>query len=198
MPTLREVEIYLRGLWLLFRQDAKGFAYLDFSDRGALRSFWAILWAAPAILISFAWWRILYLQELPPGQSVGGLFFFRLTLIEATNWVVPLVMVGVVCWVIGIGEKFSAIVVVTNWLALPISYGYGVLVLLMMLVPALGGIVTLLWFVLTIALISALFRMLRMIVGDHLLTVSTLILVLLVPSMILSEVLQGYLGILPG
>jgi len=59
MPTLKEVEFYLRGLWLLFKQDSSGFSYLDLTDRGAMRSFWAVLWALPAILISFAWWRLL-------------------------------------------------------------------------------------------------------------------------------------------
>ena len=77
MPTLKEVEFYLKGLWLLFKQDPSGFAYLDLTDRGAMRSFWAILWALPAILISFAWWRLLYLQGLPEGTETGGLFFFR-------------------------------------------------------------------------------------------------------------------------
>lgn len=197
MPTLREVEIYLKGLWLLFRQDAAGLSYLDLSDRGALRSFWAIIWSLPAILISFAWWRLLFMQELAPSQTVGGLFFFRLALVEATNWIVPLVLVGILCWMIGLGEKFSPIVVVTNWLAMPIAYAYGTLILMMMLAPSLGGFVTLMWFGLTILLIATLFRVLRMVVGDQMLTLSALILVLLVPSMILSEVLQGYLGILP-
>lgn len=198
MPSLREVEIYLKGLWLLFRQQPAGLAFLDLSDRGALRSFWSALWSLPAILISFAWWRLLYLQELAPSQSVGGLFFFRLALVEATNWIVPLVLVGLVCWVIGLGDKFSSIVVVVNWLALPISYAYGTLILMLMMVPSAAGFVTLLWFVLTILLITTLFRVLRMVVGDQVLTLSALILMLLVPSMILSEWLQAYLGILPG
>ena len=119
MPTLKEVEFYLRGLWLLFKQDPAGFSYLDLTDRGALRSFWSILWALPAILVSFAWWRLLYLQGLPDGTETGALFFFRLALVEASNWVFPLVLLGILCWLIGVGEKFAAMVVVTNWLARP-------------------------------------------------------------------------------
>ena len=84
MPTLKEVEFYLRGLWLLFKQDPSGFSYLDLTDRGAVRSFWAILWALPAILISFAWWRLLYLQGLPEDTGPGAVFFFRLALVEAS------------------------------------------------------------------------------------------------------------------
>lgn len=198
MPTLKEVEFYLRGLWLLFKQDPAGFSYLDLSDRGAMRSFWSILWALPAILISFAWWRLLYLQGLPEGTGTGAIFFFRLTLVEAANWIFPLVLMGVLCWIIGIGEKFSSMVVVTNWLALPISYAYGLLVLLMMFLPALAGVVALLWLILMVSVIVALFRIIRMIAGDQLLMVSTIVMVLLVPSMIIAELLEQYLGVYPG
>jgi hypothetical protein len=198
MPTLKEVEFYLRGLWLLFKQDPSGFSYLDLTDSGAMRSFWAILWALPAILISFGWWRLLYLQGLPEGTETGALFFFRLALVEASNWLFPLILLGVLCWMIGIGEKFTSMVVVVNWLALPVSYSYGLLVLLMMFVPALAGVVAFLWLLLMITLIAALFRIVRMIVGDQLLMVSTIIMVLLVPSMIIAEVLERYLGVYPG
>ncbi|MDH4412875.1 MAG: hypothetical protein QE484_06180 [Rhizobium sp.] len=198
MPTLKEVEFYLKGLWLLFKQDASGFTYLDLSDRGALRSFWSILWAMPAILLSFAWWRLLFLQGLPEGTETGALFFFRLALIEASNWLFPLILLGVLCWMIGIGEKYASMVVVTNWLALPVSYAYGMLVLLMMFLPALAGVVALLWLLLMITVIAAIFRIVRMIVGDQLLMVSTIVMVLLVPSMIIAEVLEQYLGVYPG
>ena len=36
--------------------DARGFRYLDISDRGIMRSFWAILWCVPPIGISWIWW----------------------------------------------------------------------------------------------------------------------------------------------
>jgi hypothetical protein len=198
MPTLKEVEFYLTGLWLLFKQDPGGFSYLDLTDRGATRSFWSILWASPAILISFAWWRILYLQGMPEDTETGALFFFRLVMVEASNWLFPLILLGVLCWLSGIGEKFSSMVVVINWLALPVSYSYGLLVLLMMFVPALAGVVAFLWLMLMITLIAALFRIMRMIVGDQLLMVSTIIMVLLVPSMIIAEVLERYLEVYPG
>ena len=196
MPTLKEIEIYLKGLWLLVKQDPAGFSHLDFSDRGAARSFWSIAWALPAILLSFAWWRVLFLEGQAQGTATGALFFFRLALVEAANWLVPVILLGVLCWMVGLGEKFSALVVVTNWLALPASYAYGLLVLIMMLMPGLSGLVALLWFLLMVTLIAILFRIVRMIIGDHLLTVS--IMVVLVPSMILAEVLERYLGVYPG
>ena len=198
MPTLKEIEIYLKGLWLLLKQDPAGFAYLDFSDRGAARSFWSIAWSLPAILLSFAWWRVLFLEGQAQGAATGALFFFRLALVEAANWLVPVILLGLLCWMVGLGEKFAALVVVTNWLALPASYAYGLLVLIMMLVPDLSGLVALLWFLLMVTLIAILFRIVRMIIGDHLLTISTIVMVVLVPSMILAEGLERYLGVYPG
>jgi hypothetical protein len=198
MPTLKEIEIYLKGLWLLMKQDPAGFTHLDFTDRGAVRSFWSIAWSLPAILLSFAWWRVLFLEGQAAGTTAGPLFFFRLALVEAANWLVPVILLGVLCWMVGLAEKFSALVVVTNWLALPASYAYGLLVLIMMLLPGLSGLVALLWFLLMVTLIIILFRIVRMIIGDHLLTVSTIIMVVLVPSMILAEVLERYLGVYPG
>lgn len=198
MPTLKEIEIYLKGLWLLVKQDPAGFSHLDFSDRGAARSFWSIAWALPAILLSFAWWRVLFLEGQSPGATTGALFFFRLALVEAANWLVPVILLGVLCWMVGLGEKFASLVVVINWLALPASYAYGLLVLIMMLLPGLSGLVALLWFLLMVTLIAILFRIVRMIVGDHLLTISTIVMVVLVPSMILAELLERYLGVYPG
>ena len=198
MPTLKEVEFYLTGLWLLFRQDPKGLSHLDFSDRGALRSFWAALFALPTTLLTFLWWRGLYLKSMPEGADVGPLFFFRLGLVEIANWIVPLVLVGLVCWMVGIGARFLSIVVIANWLTLPIAYAYSVILLIMMLVPGLTGLAVLLSYVLAFALIMALFRILRMVLGDHVLTIATVTMVLLVPGMILSEALERFLDVYPG
>lgn len=198
MPTLKEVEFYLTGLWLLFTQDPKGVNYLDFSDRGALRSFWAAVFVLPTTLLTFVWWRSIYLQAQPEGAEVGSLFFFRLGLVETANWIVPLVLVGLLCWMVGIGEKFLSIVVISNWLTLPASYAYGFLLLMMLLVPGLTGLAVILSYGLAVALVMALFRILRMVFGDHVLTIATVTMVLLVPAMILSGVLERYLGIYPG
>lgn len=126
------------------------------------------------------------------------MFFFRLGLVEIANWIVPLVLVGLLCWMVGIGEKFLSIVVISNWLTLPASYAYGFLLLMMLLVPGLTGLAVILSYGLAVALVMALFRILRMVFGDHVLTIATVTMVLLVPAMILSGVLERYLGIYPG
>jgi hypothetical protein len=99
---------------------------------------------------------------------------------------------------VGIGARFLSIVVIANWLTLPIAYAYTVVLLIMMLMPGLTGLAVLLSYVLAFALIMALFRILRMVLGDHVLTIATVTMVLLVPGMILSEVLERFLDVYPG
>jgi len=197
MPTFKEVQYYLAGLWLLIRNDPRGFRYLDISDRGTLRSFWAIFWSLPPIGISWIWWQEAYLTGMPPDSSVGFAFFFRLGLVEAANWIVPLVLAGLLLSIFKIGDKFAPVVVTVNWLGVPLAYLNALLIALIAFVPGSSSISATLWLVLMLALIFALARILKMICGAHPLLVATLTLVLLVPTMLLTDFLQHFLGIYP-
>lgn len=198
MPGLKEVEYYLYGLWLLVRRSPRAPHYLDLTDRGAMRSFWSILWSAPAIVLSWLWWQMTYLDGMPRGTQAGALFFFRLALIELTNWLVPLVAAGLICLALNIGQRFSAIVFVTNWLALPVSYAYGALILLMIFLPSLMGLITLAWLVLTFGLIYALFRIVSGVCGNQPTTVTAISAAILIPAVLMSNFLERYLQVYPG
>jgi len=197
MPTFKEVQYYLSGLWLLIRMDARGFQYLDISDRGMLRSFWAILWSLPSIGISWLWWQKAYLTAMPPETSAGLAFFLRLALVEIANWLIPLILAGVLLLIFRFGDKFTPIVVVVNWLGVPTSYLNALLIALIAFVPGSSGLVALLWLALMMAIIFSLARMLRMICGTHPLFIGTLTLVLLIPTMLLTDFLQRFLGVYP-
>ncbi|ENN86365.1 hypothetical protein RHSP_20008 [Rhizobium freirei PRF 81] len=197
MPTFREVQYYLSGLWLLIRMDARGFQYLDISDRGMLRSFWAILWSLPPIGISWLWWRQAYLIAMPPETATGLAFFLRLALVEVANWVIPLVLAGLLLLIFRFGDKFAPIVVTVNWLWVPTSYLNALLIALIAFVPGSSGLVALLWLVLMMAVIFSLARILRMICGAHPLFIGALTLVLMIPSMLLTDFLQRFLGVYP-
>lgn len=194
MPGLEEVRSYLAGLWLLIKGKPAGFAHLDLSDRGMMRSFFAILWCAPAIFFSWFWWRSAVLSVMPPNTSLGIVFYLRLAMVEVANWVVPLVFAGLVAWFIGIGERFSAVVACVNWLSLPFAYANAAL-MAMMMVSGLEGMVGLLWLGLMIALVVALIRVFRMIIGPQILPVATMVMVLIVPAMLVTSELQTYLGL---
>lgn len=197
MPTFKEVQYYLSGLWLLIRMDARGFQYLDISDRGMLRSFWAILWSLPSIGISWLWWQQAYLSAMPPETSTGLAFFLRLGLVEAANWLIPPILAGVLLLFFRFGDKFAPIVVTVNWLFVPANYLNALLLALIVFIPGSKGVAALLSLVLTMAIIFSLARILRMICGTHPLFIGTLTLVLLIPSMLLTDFLQRFLGVYP-
>jgi hypothetical protein len=197
MPTFREVQYYLSGLWLLIRMDARGFNYLDMSDRGMLRSFWAILWSLPSIGVSWLWWQQAYLRAMPPETATGGPFFFRLALVEIANWLVPLILAGLLLMAFRFGDRFAPVVIIVNWLGVPTSYLNALLIALIAFVPGSSGLAAMLWLVLMVAIIFSLARMLRMIFGAHPLFIGTLTLALLIPTMLLTDFLQRFLGIYP-
>jgi len=198
MPALREVEHYLTGLWLLIKGDPSGLTYLDLSERGSLRSFWAIFWCLPSIVLSWVWWRMGFLKSMAPTVDNAGLFYLRLGMVEMANWIVPLVLVGLITLLFGIGQKFNTIVVATNWLAVPVSYAYAALIVISILLPGLAGLVSLLWLALMMALIFTLSRLMRMICGQQPLLIGTITLTLLIPALILSDMLEQFLGVYPG
>lgn len=195
MPGFREVQYYLAGLWLLIRLDARGFRYLDMSERGVNRSFWAMAWCLPPMGISWLWWRQAFLRSMPPEADVDFAFYFRLGLVELANWFVPLVFAGLLLLAFRMGERFAPVVVSINWLGVPLSYINGLLLALVFFLPGSVGLVSLLLLAFMLAQVFVLARILRMICHGHALMVGALTLVLLVPSMILSEYLQHFLGI---
>ena len=197
MPGFREVQYYLAGLWLLIRLDPRGFRYLDMSERGVNRSFWAIAWCLPPMGISWLWWRQAFLRSMPPETDVDVAFYLRLGLVEIANWFVPLVFAGLLLLAFRMGERFAPVVVSVNWLGVPLSYINGLLLALVFFIPGTVNVVSILLLILMIAQVFILARILRMIFHGHGLMVGALTLALLVPSMMLAEYLQRFLGIYP-
>ncbi|AXV14286.1 hypothetical protein CYG48_00255 [Neorhizobium sp. SOG26] len=197
MPSYHEVRLYLSGLWLLIKGDAQGFRLLDVSDRGMLRSFWAILWCLPAAVASWLWLHELVRASLPQDSRLGGLFFMRTAMLEVFNWMVPLILAGVLSLIAGTQRKFPAVVVTMNWLSVPFSWAYGVMCVIMLLAPALLPLIGLFQLALIMALVISFSRIIRMIHGPKPLTIVAFVLVLMVPNMILTEALQRFLGIYP-
>ncbi|MBW6423317.1 hypothetical protein KX729_17815 [Rhizobium sp. XQZ8] len=197
MPSIHEVRLYLSGLWLLIKGDAQGFRLLDVSDRGMTRSFWAFAWCLPAAIASWLWLHQLMLDGLPQGTRLGPLFFVRTAMLEVMNWLVPLILAGVLCLLTGIQRKFPVIVVTMNWLSVPFSWAYGLMCVMMLLAPRMLPVVGLFQLVLLFALVVSFSRIIRMIHGKQPLMITAFVLVLMVPNMILTEALQRFLGIYP-
>jgi len=197
MPSPKEIQYYLAGLWLLFKQDPAGFRQLDVSDRGMVRSFWSMIYCLPASILTWGWLRIAYQQSVPEGAA-GLDFFFRLAMVEAMNWIMPLVMAGLFAWLVGIGPRFTAIVVAVNWLALPFSYAFAVLVALLIVAPGLSGFIALCSLILMMLMAAAYLRIFRMVCGGETLIAAALTLIVHVPTMLLSDLLKRFLDIYVG
>ncbi|RWX76851.1 hypothetical protein EPK99_14360 [Neorhizobium lilium] len=195
MPSYHEVRLYLSGLWLLVKGDAQGFRLLDISNRGITRSFWAYLWCVPAMAVSWGWMRLSFLQASPPETRAGFPFFLRLAMIEAINWIVPLILIGALCLLLGLARKFPAIVVAMNWLSVPFAYVSAVLMLGVTLLPGASHLFAVLEMALLFAGVACSSRILRLICGPETLTVTAMVLLLFVPDWLLTVVLQQYLGI---
>lgn len=198
MPPFPEVRYYLTGLFLLIKGDQRGLRMLDLSDRGMLRSFWAFVWCLPPAILSWLWWQKIFLAGMPADTTVGPLFFARLAMLEVLDWFIPLIFAGIVCAFLGLGSRFIAITVAFNWISVPFSYAYGLVAIGFMLPLGLTGLLAMLHLALLVAMIFSIARILRQICGPQPLVVTTLLLVLIIPDMLLSEMLQRFLGVYPG
>lgn len=124
MPRLEEVGYYLRGLWLLLTGKPEGFQYLDFSDRGFWRSWWAILFCLPPTFLSWASFRIYFLAQAPEGTVTHPSFFAKLAVVEAMNWLIPLLVVLVMARIAGMAQAALPLIIAFNWLSVPLQWAY--------------------------------------------------------------------------
>lgn len=135
MPRLEEIGYYLRGLWLLLTGRPEGFQYLDFSERGFWRSWWAILFCLPPTLLSWASFRIYYLAQAPEGTVTHPSFFAKLVVVEAMNWLIPLLVVLVMARIAGMAQAALPLIIAFNWLSVPLQWAYVPVSLIQILSP---------------------------------------------------------------
>ena len=136
MPPIEEVRHYLRGIVLLVRQNPAGFRWLDLTDRGLQRSFWAIAWCFPLMIPNWVWWHGLFTVYGPVGAETGLLFYVRMAVIEISLWFLPYLTIGAVMAWRGLAPRFDAMVIAMNWLNVPVYILTAAIALLEILIPA--------------------------------------------------------------
>ncbi|CDZ44122.1 hypothetical protein [Neorhizobium galegae] len=128
MPSYHEVRLYLGGLWLLIRGDARGLRPFDISDKGVLRSFWAVAWCAPALIVGWIFRRMEYLRHFPQREDYSFIFFLKMLVLEAAQWIVPAVALIVLGFILRFMPLVRILIVLRNWFAVPFAYAaYAVL-----------------------------------------------------------------------
>lgn len=126
----------MHGLWLLLVGKSEGFQYLDLTERGFWRSWWAVVFCLPPTLLSWASFRLYFLTQAPQGTPTGPLFFLKLAIVEAANWLVPLLTILVLGRIAGFSRAALPLIVAFNWLSVPLQWAYVPVSLLQIWAPA--------------------------------------------------------------
>ncbi|MBZ9856259.1 transporter [Mesorhizobium sp. CA13] len=113
MLSADETQVSLTGAWRLMLGRADGLRLLDLSADGFWNSFFAIVVAAPALIVG---WVGIANEIGDPDAFAGRLsMLLRLATVDIGSWVLPLVALALVAPRAGIGGRFVHYVVASNW-----------------------------------------------------------------------------------
>ncbi|ESW83572.1 MULTISPECIES: hypothetical protein [unclassified Mesorhizobium] len=193
MLSADETYASLAGAWRLMLGKADGFRLLDLSADGFWNSFFAIVVAAPALIVG---WVGIANEIGDPNAFVGRFsMLIRLATVDIGAWVLPLIGLALVAPRVGVGGRFVHYVVASNWASAIIAW--------MMLPSALirlfltsanevSGLVSLLLFALSMVLT---WRMTNVAIGRGAAAGSAVFAGMFVASLIVLFGLQALLGI---
>ncbi|AZN97331.1 transporter [Mesorhizobium sp. M9A.F.Ca.ET.002.03.1.2] len=120
MLSSDETYASLTGAWRLMLGKADGLRLLDLSADGFWNSFFAILVAAPALIVGW----VGLANEIGDPDAFAGRFsmLIRLAAVDIGAWVLPLVGLALVAPRAGIGGRFVHYVVASNWASAIIAW----------------------------------------------------------------------------
>jgi hypothetical protein len=120
MLSADETYASLAGAWRLMFGKADGLRLLDLSADGFWNSFFAIVVAAPAMIVG---WVGIANEIGDPTAFAGRLgVLIRLATVDIGSWVLPLVVLALVAPRAGIGGRFVHYVVASNWTSAIIAW----------------------------------------------------------------------------
>ncbi|RTL91351.1 MAG: transporter [Hyphomicrobiales bacterium] len=120
MLSADETYASLAGAWRLMFGKADGLRLLDLSADGFWNSFFAIVVAAPALIVG---WVGIANEIGDPEAFAGRLgMLIRLATVDIGSWVLPLVALALVAPRAGIGGRFVHYVVASNWASAIIAW----------------------------------------------------------------------------
>jgi hypothetical protein len=114
MPSASEIQRNLTGAWRMMLGRQGGLERLDISADGFWNSFYAIVVAAPPLLLGW----VVFARELAvPDDLVGDRLgmIVRLAFVDLAAWLVPIAGLALVAGPAGIGSRFVHYVVASNW-----------------------------------------------------------------------------------
>ncbi|GLS40497.1 hypothetical protein GCM10010869_60940 [Mesorhizobium tianshanense] len=120
MLSSDETYASLTGAWRLMLGKPDGLRLLDLSADGFWNSFFAIVVAAPALIVGW----VGLANEIGDPNAFAGRFsmLVRLATVDIGTWVLPLVGLAFVAPRAGIGGRFVHYVVASNWASAVIAW----------------------------------------------------------------------------
>ena len=118
---------HIERVWRMVAGDETALEDMDISADGFWRSFGAVAFALPAMFFSWvADARNLVFNGVE--RSVAQLVFANAVL-EMVLWLVPILILAFVLKPLNLAHRFTHLIIVRNWFAVPIYYLYAVLAL---------------------------------------------------------------------
>ncbi|RRH97219.1 transporter [Mesorhizobium tamadayense] len=193
MLSTDETFASLAGAWRLMLGNADGLRMLDLSADGFWNSFFAIVVAAPALIVG---WVGIANEIGDPNAFAGRLsMLIRLATVDIGSWVLPLVALALVAPRAGIGGRFVHYVVASNWASAIIAWLMLPSALLRLFLPStneISGLVSLLLFALSMVLT---WRMTNTTIGKGAAAGTAVFVGMFVASLLVLFGLQALLGI---
>jgi len=189
-----DIQLYFYGVWRLMMGRSDGMRLLDVSADGFWNSFFAILVALPALLISW----LVFANEAEALMLMPGSRFhilMRLIIAGIGSWILPLAALAVVAPQIRIGDRFVHYVVATNWSSALLAWIMLPPTLLQILFPTLTEIATLLSLALFFVTLFLSWRVTVASIGKGPAVGTGVFFAMLVASTAVLFLLQGLLGI---
>ena len=194
VPSRLEAGRSLAGLFYLILKNRDGLRLFDISPDGFWRSFGAFFWAWP--VQCFLWtglWRAVP-ETRPETAAETFRFFFVSSSFDVAAWVLPALLLLVVCQLFGLSGKFSRLVVVNNWFGLLSAYiGFfpAALRYLMPVSDTANAFISLAVYVVVIWLY---FRVIRITIGGDLMITIFITMMMVMTGLTISELAFGALS----
>lgn len=188
-----DTQASLTGAWRLMLGKPEGLKLLDLSADGFWNSFYAMVVAVPALVVGW----VGVANEIGDPEAVTGRFdmLARLATVDFGAWVLPLVGLALIARHAGIGDRFVAYVVASNWASAITAWLMLPSALVRLLLPATdatAGLVSLFCFAVAMVLT---WRMTNAVIGKGAAMGSAVFAGMFIASLAVLFALQGLLGI---
>ncbi|WP_296746817.1 transporter [Mesorhizobium sp.] len=193
MLSADETYASLAGAWRLMFGKADGLRMLDLSADGFWNSFFAIVVAAPALIVS--WVELANEIGDPTAFTVRLGVLVRLATIDIGSWVLPLVAFALAAPRAGIGGRFVHYVVASNWAQAIIAWMMLPLALIRLFVPLSSDVIGLLAYLMFGLSLVLTWRMTNASIGKGAAVGTAVFVGMFVASLLVLFGLQALLGI---